>query len=62
VTLLFSAVHGAQYWGKWASMADLTLLSLSLTAMRAASKSVLPSVMLHLIFNGITSLYILIGT
>jgi membrane protease YdiL (CAAX protease family) len=62
VTLLFSAVHGAQYRGKWASMADLTLLSLALTMMRTASKSVLPSVMLHLIFNAITSVFILVGS
>jgi membrane protease YdiL (CAAX protease family) len=59
VTLLFSSVHASQYWGRWASMATLTLLSLALTTMRAASQSVLPSVLLHLIFNSIQSVVIL---
>ncbi len=51
VTLLFAAVHVPQYWGAWASLVALTILSLMLTAIRAASKSILPCVAVHLVFN-----------
>ena len=61
VTLLFAGVHVPQYWGAWASIAGLLLLSLTLTIVRATSKSLLPCIVIHFINNAIVSVAILFG-
>lgn len=61
VTILFAGVHVLQYWGAWASIAGLTLLSLILTIVRARTKSILPCVMIHLVNNGVISLFLVFG-
>ncbi len=58
VSLLFLAVHVPQYWGGWAGLTMLALLSLTLTLLRAATGSILPSVVLHYAFNGIQAIAI----
>jgi membrane protease YdiL (CAAX protease family) len=58
VTLLFFIVHVPQYWGGWAGLTMLALLSLTLTALRAATGSILPSIVLHYAFNGIQAIAI----
>ncbi|MGA9768693.1 MAG: type II CAAX endopeptidase family protein [Blastocatellia bacterium] len=60
VTILFAGVHLPQYWGAWATMAGLTLLSLILTIVRAKTKSILPSVLIHFVNNAIASVFILL--
>jgi uncharacterized protein len=59
VTLLFAGVHVPQYWGAWASMAGLTLLSFVLTSIRALTKSILPCVLVHMLFNTVGAIGIL---
>jgi membrane protease YdiL (CAAX protease family) len=59
VTVLFAGVHALQYWGAWASMAGLTMLSLILTLVRAKTKSILPCVVIHFVNNAIASVLIL---
>jgi len=61
VTLLFAAVHVPQYWGAWASLVALTILSLILTMIRAASKSILPCAVVHLAFNLVGGVSILLN-
>lgn len=61
VTLLFSTVHVLQYWGAWASMAGLTMLSLTLTIVRAKTKSILPCVVIHFANNLFSSIIILLN-
>lgn len=61
VTVLFAAVHVPQYWGAWASLAALTILSLMLTVIRTASKSILPCVAVHLVFNCVGAVAILVN-
>ncbi len=58
VSLLFLAVHVPQYWGGWAGLTMLALLSVTLTVLRAATGSILPSVVLHYAFNGIQAIAI----
>ena len=58
VTLLFSAVHVLQYWGAWAGMIGLTILSFALTLIRTRTGSILPCVAVHLVFNGVQALVI----
>lgn len=56
VTLLFSLVHVPQYWPSYSTISLLTLLSLILTLLRVYSDNLLPSVILHLIFNLLQSI------
>jgi uncharacterized protein len=61
VTILFASVHVLQYWGAWASMAGLTLLSLILTIVRAKTKSLLPCILIHFINNFFFSILIVLN-
>lgn len=60
-TFLFALVHVPQYLGAWASLTGLLLLSLALTVIRAVSKSILPCVAIHTLFNTVGALAILFG-
>lgn len=53
VSFLFLLVHIPQYWGAWGVITGLGMLSLTLTLVRAYSGSLLPSFVIHLIFNTI---------
>lgn len=60
-TLLFAVVHVPQYWGAWASLTGLLLLSLALTITRAKTKSIYPCVVIHTLFNFIGAIGIIWG-
>lgn len=59
VTLLFTLVHVPQYLESLSTIFLLTVLSLTLTVIRAYSNSILPCIILHTIFNGLQSLLLL---
>ena len=61
VGAIFTLVHVQQYWGAWASLVGLSTLSLIMTAVRAYTKSLLPCVLIHLVFNIIGATSILLG-
>lgn len=61
VSLLFAGVHVFQYRNNFAVIAVITLLSITLTVARAVSGKVLPSFIIHLVFNGIQSVLIVLG-
>jgi membrane protease YdiL (CAAX protease family) len=61
VTILFAGVHVLQYWGAWASIAGLTLLSLILTVVRARTRSILPCVVIHFVNNFFFSILIVLN-
>jgi uncharacterized protein len=60
VTLLFAIVHVPQYYPSYSTILLLTLLSVILTLMRAMSGNLLPSIILHTIFNGVQSLLLIV--
>jgi membrane protease YdiL (CAAX protease family) len=60
ITLLFAGVHFPQYWGAWATITGITLLSLALTIVRACTKSLAPCFLIHLIFNTLGAISILL--
>jgi membrane protease YdiL (CAAX protease family) len=60
VTFLFAAVHVAQYYNNISVIAAIGVLSLTLTLVRAYTKSLLPCFIIHLVFNGLQSLYIIL--
>ena len=60
VTALFALVHVPQYWGSPGTIFLICLLSLVLTLVRVKSDNLLPCVILHTIFNGLQSLFLVL--
>jgi hypothetical protein len=58
VSLLFAGVHVFQYIDNVGVIAVITLLSFTLTIVRASTGSVLAPFVIHLVFNGIQSVII----
>ena len=61
VSLLFAGVHVLQYSNNIGVIVVITILSFTLTLARAYTGSVLPPFIIHLIFNGIQSLFIILA-
>lgn len=61
VSLLFAGVHVFQYINNIAVIAVITLLSFTLTIARAVTGKLLPSFIIHLMFNGIQSLILVLA-
>ena len=60
VSLLFAGVHVLQYRNNLGVIAVITILSITLTVIRALTNKLLPSFVIHLIFNGLQSLYLIL--
>lgn len=61
VSLLFAGVHVIQYRNNIAVISVITLLSITLTVTRAVTGKVLPSFIIHLVFNGVQSLILVLA-
>jgi uncharacterized protein len=59
-TMLFAGVHYPQYWGNYAGLIAITTLSFVITMIRFKTKSVLPCIVLHTIFNASQSILLLL--
>lgn len=55
VSTLFALVHAWQYRNNLGVITTITILSFTLTAVRAATRRLLPCFVIHLVFNGIQS-------
>lgn len=60
VLALFTIIHVPQYWPNFGVIAAVALLSIVLTLVRAYSGRLLPCVVIHLIFNGIQAIILII--
>lgn len=60
VSIMFAGVHVYQYKNNIGVILVITILSVTLTLIRAFSDRLLPSVMVHLVFNGLQSLYLIL--
>ncbi len=60
VTILFALVHVPQYFPSYGTILLLTLLSVTLTALRIWSNNIWPCVVLHTVFNGIQSILLIL--
>jgi len=60
VSFLFAGVHYIQYQANLGVFTAIVILSISLTVIRALSNSLMIPFVIHLIFNGIQSLYFVI--
>jgi membrane protease YdiL (CAAX protease family) len=60
VTGLFALVHVPQYYPSFSTIFLLTVLSLTLTAIRVKANNLLPCVILHTLFNGIQSIFLIL--
>lgn len=60
VTSMFAGLHWVQYWPNVGAISSITLLSLVLTLIRARTGKLLPCFVVHLVFNGIQSVIIIL--
>ena len=60
VSAMFAGVHVLQYKNNLGVIAVIAVLSITLTVVRALSDRLLPSVVIHLVFNGLQSLYLIL--
>ena len=60
VSIMFAGVHVLQYWNNIGVIVAITILSITLTMIRAFSGKLLPAVVVHVIFNGLQSLYLVL--
>ena len=60
VSIMFAGVHVAQYKNNLGVIAVISVLSVTLTVVRAVTGKLLPSFIIHLVFNGIQSVLLLI--
>jgi membrane protease YdiL (CAAX protease family) len=60
VLALFTLIHVPQYWPNFGVIAAVALLSIVLTLVRAYSGRLLPCIVIHLIFNGIQAVILII--
>jgi uncharacterized protein len=60
VCLIFAGIHVPQYWPSYGVIATILLLSFTLTMIRARTGRLLPCFIIHLIFNGVQSVLIVI--
>ena len=60
VTVLFAGIHVFQYYDNFGVVTVITMLSLSLTLLRARTGRLLPSFVLHLVFNGIQAAFLIV--
>jgi membrane protease YdiL (CAAX protease family) len=61
VILIFAAIHVPQYLPNIAAISTILLLSSVLTIVRARTGRLLPCVVIHFLFNGITSVLIVLA-
>jgi membrane protease YdiL (CAAX protease family) len=61
VIAIFAAIHVPQYWPNVAAISTILLLSSVLTIVRARTGRLLPCFVIHLFFNGITSVIIVLA-
>ncbi|HEX5704006.1 MAG TPA: CPBP family intramembrane glutamic endopeptidase [Pyrinomonadaceae bacterium] len=62
VTLSFALPHIPQYWPNMAVIASITTLSLILTIVRARTGNLLHCYLIHLVFNGVQAILIVLET
>lgn len=61
VSTLFTFVHVFQYYNNIGVIAVISILSISLTLVRAYTGRLLPCFVMHMVFNGIQSIYIVLA-
>ena len=61
VSLLFAGIHVYQYRTNIAVILVITILSITLTVVRALTGKLIPSFIIHLVFNGIQAVLIVLG-
>lgn len=60
VSILFAGVHVFQYYNNLGVIAVISLLSVALTLVRAYTGTLLPSFVMHVVFNGIQSFFLVL--
>lgn len=59
-TFLFAVVHVPQYYPSYSTIFLICSLSLILTLVRAKTRNLLPCIILHTVFNGVQSIFLIL--
>lgn len=60
VVIIFAVIHVPQYWPSFGVIATILLLSLALTLIRARTGQLLPCFIVHLVFNSIQAVFMVL--
>ncbi|HEX9629884.1 MAG TPA: type II CAAX endopeptidase family protein, partial [Pyrinomonadaceae bacterium] len=60
IATLFTFIHVLQYWPNVGVIAAVALLSIALTLVRAYTHRLLPCIIIHLVFNGIQAVLLIV--
>lgn len=60
VSVLFTGVHVVQYYNNLGVIAVIAIVSVTLTLVRAHTGRILPSYVMHLVFNGVQALFLVL--
>ena len=60
VSILFAGVHVFQYFNNLAVVSVIVILSITLTVVRARTRSLLPCFVIHLVFNGLQAVFLVL--
>ena len=60
VSILFTGVHVVQYYNNLGVIAVIAVVSISLTLVRARTGRILPSYVMHLVFNGVQAVILVL--
>lgn len=60
VLALFTIIHVPQYWPNVGVISAVALLSVVLTVVRAYTHRLLPCIIIHLVFNGIQAVFLIV--
>lgn len=60
VVVIFAVIHVPQYWPSFGVIATILLLSVVLTLIRAYTRQLLPCFVVHLVFNSIQAVYMVV--
>lgn len=60
VVIIFAVIHVPQYWPSFGVIATILILSLALTLIRARTGQLLPCFIVHLVFNSIQAVFMVL--
>jgi membrane protease YdiL (CAAX protease family) len=60
VVIIFAAIHVPQYWPSFGVIATILILSIALTLIRARTGQLLPCFIVHLVFNSIQAVFMVL--
>jgi len=62
IAILSFGIHVPALWGAWSALANIFLVCIVLSSMRSLTKSIIPSIITHFVYNTGVSIYAIVIT